>query len=213
VSYVGDGCVSRHEGPAVQQLKIMNEMSTRGLTEASMVAAGWAAITALFVFVPLHSPRSPDPWWGVETLVVTAVTGLVAALVVVDAVRVRGGGAAKVARIHLLGLGLGGIAWLCGGFVDLLIYFLGLHSNCSGTSGLGSFECVNRPGPVLDLLGVVSATAATPVLIALIAGGRRSRVAAWLSAALVVAMYLLAAWLWQPHIGFGVPDRPFVALV
>lgn len=170
-----------------------------------MIAGGWAAIAAAMFWFNSAGAKPSNRLWAAETLTVLTVTVAVMTVVVVDARRAWRGNAARLDGVHLTGLALGGVAWFLGGLCGTLFYFAILHSDyCGGTGGLVSFECVNRPGPVLDVLGVVVAVAAAPAFACLVAVGRYSRVAAWLSPIVIVGLYLLAACLWEPHAGFGV---------
>ncbi|MEV6598499.1 hypothetical protein AB0M36_16725 [Actinoplanes sp. NPDC051346] len=189
--------------------------SRQGWGELARIAGGWAALVAVFVLLSGDALGGSFERWGLKTLVVAAVTGAVAALVVIDAVRTRRtrmwSRADRIAAGHIVGQVLGGVAWLLGGLLALLAYATAVRDYCSGTGG-NSFECMHRPGELLSLLGVVVATAPTAVLVVLIALGRRSRVIAWLSPVLIVAAYVLAIQIWQPHEGFGVPERRVVVL-
>jgi hypothetical protein len=169
-----------------------------------MIAGGWAAILAMF-YLPTYTLGFPT--WATGTLIVAAVTGGVIVLVTIETVRAWRGGAARLGRVHMGGLVLGGTAWFCGGLLAFINYSVFLHSHYCGGEGFASFDCLHRPGPALEAFGVVSAVAATPALLALIIVGRRSRVAAWLSPVLIAGLYLLATCLWEPHVGWGVPFR------
>jgi hypothetical protein len=168
-----------------------------------MIAGGWAAVLAVFC-LPTYSLGFPT--WGTGTLIVGAVTGGVTALVTIEAVRAWRGDAAGPGRVPIGALALGVTAWFVGGLFTLINYSVYLRRYC-GNGAFGSVECLHRPGPALEVFGDVSAVAATPALVALVIAGRRSRVATWLSPVLIAVLYLLAACLWEPHVGWGVPHR------
>jgi hypothetical protein len=169
-----------------------------------MIVGGWAAILATFC-LPTYTLGFPT--WADGTLIITAVTAALIVLVTIESIRAWRGGVTELGRVHLGGLMLGGTVWFVGGLLAAINYFVFLHAQYCRGEGLGSFNCEHRPGPTLETLGIVSAVAATPALLALLVTGRRSRVAAWLSPALIVGLYLLATCLWEPHVGWGVRSR------
>ncbi|GAA4095740.1 hypothetical protein [Actinomadura miaoliensis] len=194
----------------------------RPLYEAGVVGVGLAAITALamrvlsFLGDDGRGTTEPDRMWGLGwhagTLALAGVIAVLFALAMIDAGRAESdsgraesayGGIGTAQRFGLV-LGVG--AWLLGGLYTLAVWFV-LGEVCEG-GGQGSFDCVHRPGPVLNVLGVAASLAPTLVLWVLFRKGRRSRVAAWLSPVLVIGLYALALLLWEPHIGLGVPLRP-----
>lgn len=169
-----------------------------------MIVGGWAAILAV-LSLPTYTPGFPT--WATGTAIVAAVTGGMIALVTIGSVLAWRGGAARLGKVHRGGLMLGGTAWFCGGVLASINYFVFLHSEYCGGERIHSLDCLHRPGTALEAFGVVSAVAATPALLALIVVGRRSRVAMWLSPALIAGLYLLSTCLWEPHVGWGVPSR------
>jgi hypothetical protein len=187
----------------------------RPLYEAGVIGGGWAAITPLAMRVLFSAglvgrdPAEPDRMWGVGwhagTLALAGVIAVVLALAMIDAGRAESADA-SVGAVQKVGLALGVGAWLLVGLFTLAVWLF-LGGVCEG-GGRGSFECVHRPGPVLNVLGVAAALTPTLVLLVLFRKGHRSRVATWLSPVLVIGLYLLALLLWEPHIGLGVPLRP-----
>ncbi|MEU6036068.1 hypothetical protein ABZ801_11735 [Actinomadura sp. NPDC047616] len=192
----------------------------RPLYEAGVVGVGLAAITALAMRVLSFlddggGPAEPDRMWGLGwhagTLALAGVIAVLFALAMIDAGRASDAGRAEsayggIGTAQRFGLVLGVGAWLLAGLYTLAVWFV-LRGVCED-GGRGSFECVHRPGPVLNVLGVTASLAPTLVLWVLFRKGRRSRVAAWLSPVLVIGLYALALLLWEPHIGLGVPLRP-----
>lgn len=184
-----------------------------------ILAGGWTAITFLFITTLMTWPSAPadePPFtassavWALVTLAVMATVATLAVVAAKDAAQGRD-------DLAVGGLALGVVAWLFGGLVDLFLYEMLVPYNflsdiagqiCGGSGGAGTFECVNRPGSVLEALGVVSAVSATPVAAFLLWSGRRSRLCAHLTPVIIFGAYLLALRLWQPHEGLGVPVRP-----
>ncbi len=171
-----------------------------------MIAGGWAVIAAGFRLSPVGAQPPGRQWHGGTLVVVTAVAAVVA-LVAIDAVRAWRRGQSRSGLVDRSGLFFfGPCAWLIGGLLESL-HYVSLACNCGGTGGDSSFECLHRPGSVMNTFGWLSVVSVTPLLVILFFAGRRSRVAAWLSPALIAGLYLLAACLWEPHTGLGVPDR------
>jgi hypothetical protein len=189
-------------------MTISEAVATRSLrADATLIVAGWAAVATATAFVATYGTPASDGPWGTKTLIVAAAAGLVVALMRIGRDRSGRAGAKKRTVSHTAGLVLGGVVWLLGGLADALLYFLLLLDPCEGAGKAASVECLHRAGPILDLLGLTLAAAPTAALIVLIYLRRYSRVVALLSPALMVGLYLLAAWIWMPHAGLGVPDR------
>jgi hypothetical protein len=138
------------------------------------------------------------PYWGAVTATITVTTTAVIALMVADRVLARRDGVDVAGRGHLVGLVLAGIAWSTGGLLSLF-YLVVKGDEVTGSFTACSFAALNRPDPLVETLGYLLAFSTTPVLVALIVVGRRSRVVAWLSPALILGLYLLATHLWSPH--------------
>ena len=173
---------------------------------AVWVVGGWAA-TAVAWWLGATGGAEPNRHWGARTLTVAALTTAVLALMVIEVARTWRREPDRFHPLDAAWMFLGTCAWFLGGLVDLAIGFLGSEDSCSGTGGEGSFACLNRPGQGLAGLGWLVTASATGVLVAMFWSGRRSRVAGWLAPALIVGLYVLAAVLWEPHAGFGVPHR------
>lgn len=145
-----------------------------------------------------RDPQLRTPYWGAIRTAITATIAIVVTLMVADAVLARRGGADRVAKRHLSGLVLAVIAWLLGGLFTLFDAVV-QNDKRSGTFTGCSFAALNRPDPALESLAGLLALSATPMLIVLLVAVRRSRVAAWLSPALILGIYLLAVHLYEPH--------------
>jgi hypothetical protein len=142
----------------------------------------------------------------VRTLAVAALVSAVTAVTVIEAVRTWRRRPERLRPLAVAWMLLGTCIWLFGG---LLTALLGLLSGeeCSGTGGLSSFGCLNRPGQGLLSVGWLPTLSTTGVLAVMYWSGRRSWLVATLAPALIIGLYVLAAALWQPHTGFGVPHR------
>ncbi|BDU01601.1 hypothetical protein [Nocardia sputorum] len=176
-------------------------LSGRG-AQLAIICLGWVA--PVFVFWLLVA--LPESFWLAGTLIAALVAGAVTLTAAVHIVRPPDSPVTTDDELTDCGFVVGSAAWLLGGALCLVRYLL-LPDSCGGSGGLGSFACLHRAGPVLEVMGVACALAATPVFAVLFRVGRRSAAAAWLSPAIVVSFYLLAAWLWSPHTGLGVPHR------
>ncbi|KAB2388864.1 hypothetical protein [Actinomadura montaniterrae] len=193
---------------------------TRGrVREYGVLGGGWAALAALFVMTISTWPTDDtDPekppfqggsaGWGLGTLAVVAVIGLMAAVAVKDVRATRRDGKLWPMRGPGLDVALGTCAWFLGGLFCLLAFFYTQADVCGGEAFL-AFGCLNRPGPLLDALGLVCAASATPALIVLTMPANRTRLTRWLAPALILGLYLLAVRMWVPHVGLGVPSRDY----
>jgi hypothetical protein len=193
---------------------------SRSIYKAAAVCAGWVAIAFLFwinlmtwpeeVDVPAFGDLPPNYGsglvWAAAMLAVAVAVGMMMIPVMREAVRARREGRRRAGVASVAGLVLGTVAWLFGGLWTLAI-LIASENGCAG-QGLSSFECVHQPGLFLKVLGVLTFVSATPVWSVVLVAGARSRVTAWLSPALIIGLYLLALYLWEPHVGLGVPHRP-----
>ncbi|MBO2456108.1 hypothetical protein [Actinomadura violacea] len=183
--------------------------------EYGVVGGAWVAVTALFVLTvatwPTDSTDSDKPpfqasslGWGLETLAVVVVIGLMTAVAVMDMRAARRGGLSR--PIRSLEVALAACAWFLGGLFCLLTFFYTQADVCGG-GGVWVFGCHNRPGPLLNTLGLIFAASATPALAVLTMPANRTRLSRWLSPVLILGLYLLALRMWVPHVGLGIPSR------
>ncbi|MDL4813533.1 hypothetical protein [Actinomadura opuntiae] len=149
--------------------------------------------------------------WGAGTLAVVAVIGLMTAVTVKDMRAVRRDGMALPIRNPRLDVALGACAWFLGGLFSLLAFFFTQADACGGEGGEWMFGCQNRPGALLNTLGLLFAASATPALIVLTMPANRSQLSRWSSPVLILGLYVLALRMWMPHVGFGVPSREGLA--
>lgn len=173
--------------------------------DVAKVAGGWVA-TPVVICVNLILRTPTDRWWPVVIALMLTAIGAMTAVAVTDIVNARRAGETQINPSRLSPLALASFVWLLGGFFALLSYIGDVADACESTA-TSDFDCLHRPGPALDALGIVTAISATPALAAVIIFGQRSRVAIWISPALVAGIYMLALFLWMPHVGLGVPHR------
>jgi hypothetical protein len=201
------------------------EKTYRRFHRFGVVAGGWFAITLLFLITLGTWPSSSQSFhtsgvaWGLGTLAVMVVIAALTFVAVKDAV-VAGGGPSTLDWVQRFGLTLCAGAWFFGGLITLTLYYFWVPYNifsnvagdvCGGSGGLGSFECLHRPGRLLEGLGIAFSLIATPAAYALSQAGPRSRLRALLSPIVIFGLYLLALRMWQPHVGLGVPHRSISA--
>lgn len=191
---------------------------TRGrFREYGVLGGSWAALAVLFVMTVSTWPSDDtDPekppfqagrvGWGLGTLAVVAVIGLMTTVAVKDVRATRRDGTLRPMRGPVLDVALGTCAWFIGGLFCLLAFFYTQADVCGGEA-FRTFGCLNRPGPLLDALGLVCAASATPALVLLTMPANRTRLSRWLAPALILGLYLLALRMWVPHVGLGVPSR------
>ncbi|MGI5205639.1 hypothetical protein ACQEU6_29170 [Spirillospora sp. CA-108201] len=176
--------------------------------QVASIVAGWATITATTWLANVCNTEPDADYryrlWFWVTLAEVLALGALWALVVIDARRTRGVDA-RPSSVRVLGLMLGTGAWLLGG----LWFFLGgvlfggvalphgIHCSLPGVHGQS--HCL--PVPLGEALGLIIGLSSTPALAVLIAIGRRSPVAAWLSPVLIVGLFVLARLLWGPRYG------------
>ncbi|MET8795280.1 hypothetical protein ABZV91_02270 [Nocardia sp. NPDC004568] len=171
-------------------------------SQLAIVCLGWAA--PVFVFWLLIALS--ESWWLAGALTAALIAAALSLAPALPIANPRDSPVITNDELTDCGFIVGGAALLLSGSASIFHYLL-LPDMCGGSGGLSSFDCLHRAGPALETMGVASALAATPVFAVLFGTRRRSAVAAWLSPAIVVSYYLLAAWLWSPHTGWGVPHR------
>lgn len=191
---------------------------TRGrFREYGVLGGSWAALAVLFAMTistwptddtdPEKAPfQAGSVGWGLGTLAVVAVIVLLTTAALKEVRAARRDGTLRPTRGPSLDVALGTCAWLLGGLFCLLAFFYTQADVCGG-GAFWTFGCLNRPGPLLNVLGLVCAASATPALVVLTMPANRTRLTRWLAPALILGLYLLALRMWVPHVGLGVPSR------
>ncbi|MFB9891446.1 hypothetical protein [Planobispora takensis] len=168
--------------------------------EVAAVAGGWAVLVAAGAAWSwfARDQESRTPYWGAVAVAVTAAVAIVVVLMTAGSVLARRRGAQGRVKGSLPGLILAVAAWPLGGTATL-IHAIARNDERSGTGTGCSFAALNAPSPELESISTALAVSATVILPVLIFAGRRSRVTAWLSPALVLGLYLLAMHMGEPH--------------
>ncbi|MFB9881279.1 hypothetical protein ACFFMN_25415 [Planobispora siamensis] len=168
--------------------------------EVAAIAGGWTALVVAGAAWSwfAQDQESRTPYWSAVAVVVTAAVVILVVLMVVHNTLARRGGAGTPVRGGLPGMILAVAAWLLGGMAAL-VHSIARNDARRGTGTACSFDALNAPAPGLESLSTVLAVSATVVLLVLLSVGRRSRVTAWLSPALVLGLYLLAMHMAEPH--------------
>lgn len=199
----------------------------RSATTVGIVGGSWVVLALLCVLTWATwsfaaEKRDSDPpavltsnvGWGAGTLaVVLVIAALIAVMLTSDGTRRDDVPQSHDLRQTAVPLCLA--TWLLGGCFNLFVFLVNVLPLGDGTAfcdsaGNGTFACENQPGPGLIVLGMASSfSATTPTLLsALIWARSGSRLSAWLSPVVVLALYLLALRLWLPHEGPGVLRNP-----
>ncbi|MFF5262208.1 hypothetical protein ACFY4C_25000 [Actinomadura viridis] len=185
-------------------------VSERSGFEFVAIVGGWttAAAMTLLAYVYTNETKQPYLMWIWVTLAVAVALAAVSILVAVDVRLTQKSGSANLYHLDNAGGSVATFILLLGArvlcFFGGLLYFLWIdiagiptpiHCRFPGVDD--EVHCL--PIDLGETLSVISAVAAIPALLILLWAGRTSRVAAWLSPAIILGLYVLARMLWGPR--------------